>query len=61
MPSSSSVCSEWASLKEIKAVPELVIGDATLWRLCKDRCATQVHALVSERDISRNLVRTHKE
>ena len=50
-----------ASLKEIKAVPELVIGDATLWRLCKDRCATQVHALVSERDISRNLVRTHKE
>jgi len=47
-----------ASLKAIKAVPELVIGDATLWSLCKDRCAGRVHALVNERDVSRNLIRS---
>ena len=49
-----------ASLGQIKAVPELAIGDATLWRLCGDRCAIQVHALVNERDISRNLIRSQR-
>jgi len=49
-----------ASLERIKAVPELAIGDTTLWRLCADRCRTQVHALVNERDISRNLIRARR-
>lgn len=47
-----------ASLLQIQAVPELVIGDFTLWRLCKENCASQKHTLVNERDISRHLVRS---
>lgn len=47
-----------ASLKQIHAVPGLVVGDLTLWRLCKADCANQVHTLIDERDISRRMIRS---
>jgi hypothetical protein len=50
-----------ASLAQMHATPELVVGDSvvgdsTLWRLCKENCATQSHNLIDARDISANVI-----
>lgn len=49
-----------ASLKQIGALPELSIGDFTLWRLCGEGCASQIHGLANERDISRHVIRSRR-
>lgn len=46
-----------ASIKQIQAMPEFVIGDFTLWNLCKESCTNQKHSLMDDRDISKNLIR----
>ncbi len=46
-----------ASLKLASATSELVIGQATLWRLCNSNCAGSSYPLLEQRDLSKQVIR----